>query len=302
VRRRIGRGLVLTAVAVLLLVAPARAANISLPNWPSILPANPNNSSATVPLDFDVCPGGEFSCPAEVIEEMIERWQPLDASCDHRAVFALTYLRTTQEFFRTVTENPNFSSDPAWLNHEDAVFAELYFNAYDDWVAGRPVPPAWRIAFQTAATGSETGAGDLLLGMNAHISRDLPFTLAHVGLVKPDGSTRKPDHDRVNEFLDRVADPLQDELGALYDPIFPITDLEPSPLDEITLLQIVRGMRELAWRNAERLVNAKTAFQRANVAVSIERQSASFARIIRLTQFVPGWGPFVRDPYCVAHH
>ena len=284
-----------------MLVAPASARNIPLPNWPQILPANPNNSSATVPLDFDVCPGGEFTCPAEVIDEMIARWQPLDASCDHRAVFALTYLRTTEEFFRTVTDNPNFSSDPAWLNHEDAVFAELYFRAYDNWEAGQPVPAAWRIAFETAATGNETAIGDLLLGMNAHITRDLPFTLAHVGLVKPDGSTRKPDHDRVNEFLDRVADPLQDEANFLYDPLFRITDLEPSPVDEILILQIVRGMRELAWRNAERLVNAKTAFARATVAVSIERQAANFARIIRLSQFVPGYGR-VRDAYCAAHH
>jgi hypothetical protein len=29
---------------------------------------------------------------------MYHRWEPLDQSCDHRAVFALTYLRTTEEF------------------------------------------------------------------------------------------------------------------------------------------------------------------------------------------------------------
>jgi hypothetical protein len=216
-------------------------------------------------------------------------------------VFALTYLRTTQEFFRTVTENPHFSSDPQWLNHEDTVFAELYFNAYDAWEAGQPVPPAWRIAFQTAAGGNESAIGDLLLGMNAHISRDLPFTLAHVGLVKPDGSTRKPDHDRVNEFLDRVADPLQAELNSRYDPLFSLTDLEPSPVDEILVLQIVRGMRELAWRNAERLVNARTPLERANVAASIENQSARYAAIIKLSFTAPGYGAS-RDRYCMARH
>ena len=29
-----------------------------------------------------------------------------------------------------------------------------------------------------------TGLGDMLLGMSAHINRDLPFALAHVGLRK----------------------------------------------------------------------------------------------------------------------
>ena len=69
--------------------------------------------------------------------------------------------------------------------------------------------------------------GDLLLGINAHINRDLPYTLAHVGLVKADGSPRKLDHDKVNQSLDRVIDPLQDELAQRYDPIFTIIDASP---------------------------------------------------------------------------
>ena len=47
-----------------------------------------------------------------------------------------------------------------------------------------------------AAKGRQvTGLGNLLLGMNAHINRDLPFVLYSIGLTAPDGSSRKPDHD-----------------------------------------------------------------------------------------------------------
>jgi len=280
----------------------AQAANLVLPNWPQLLPANPYTPSGTVPLGWDVCKNGQPSCPPAVIKEMTDRWQPLDASCDHRAVFALTYLRTTEEFARTISDEPGTFSDLPWITHEDAVFAQLYFNAYDNYAAGRSVPLAWKIAFDAARNPNIEGMGDLLLGMNAHINRDLPYTLAHVGLVKGDGSTRKLDHDKVNQFLDRVIDPLQDELARRYDPIFTIEDAEPSPADEVGALQGIRVLRENAWRNAEDLVAARNnPLQRMLVEQNIETQAATFALSIVAASTVPGYSA-IRDPYCAAAH
>jgi hypothetical protein len=282
-------------------LSQARAENVVLPNWPELIPDIPGTPSGTVPLGWDVCPKGKMSCPPRVIDEMIARWEPLDQSCDHRAVFALTYLRTTQEFFRTVSEEPGTFSDVPWINHEDAVFAELYFRAYDAYQAGRPVPTAWKIAFDAARSPHVQAMGDLLLGMNAHINRDLPYTLAHVGLVDGAGNSRKLDHDKVNQFLDRVIDPLQDELFALYDPLIGTSDMEPSPIDEVGALALIRLLRENAWRNAKRLVAARTWLGRTLVSQSIEAGAASFALTIRAAATVPGYGP-VRDAYCVAAH
>ena len=282
------------------LVAPARAENVEgIPNWPELLPPLPGVPAGTVPLDFDVCAKGRPRCPRRVVAEMYERWRPLDRSCDHRAVFALTYLRTTEEFVRTVTADPDFFTGWRWVNHEDAVFGELYFRAYDRWAKGRPVPAAWRIAFEAARSPNLTAIGDLLLGMNAHINRDLPYTLAHVGLVNRKGESRKRDHDRVNGFLERVADPLQIELARRYDRLFTLTDAEPSPLDEITVLQAVRVFRENAWRNAERLVAARSEAARRRVSASIELEAAVGARLITLANTIPGYGA-VRDAHCRA--
>ncbi|MGH2956653.1 MAG: DUF5995 family protein [Solirubrobacterales bacterium] len=289
------------AAASAAIAAPARAENVVLPNWPSVLPAAPGTPAGTVPLGWDSCPRGQVSCVRRVIREMTKRWRPIDQSCDHRAVFALTYLRTTEEFLRTIEGDSASFADPAWVNHLDAVFAELYFRAYDSWEAGGAVPEAWRIAFETAASDDEQGIGDLMLGMNAHINRDLPYALAHVGLLDGDGAARKADHDRVNEFLDRVIDPLQIELARLYDPIFALTDGEPSPLDEVGALAAVRGFRENAWRNAERLVRADTAAERALVSQSIEAEAALGARTIQLGNAFPGYGPS-RDAHCAAAH
>ena len=87
-----------------------------------------------------------------VIREMQRRFDPLAESCDHASIFALAYLRTTEEYRRTI-EDPTFFEDTPFVNHEDAVFARFYFDAYDAWRGGRTtdVPPAWAIAFRAAA-------------------------------------------------------------------------------------------------------------------------------------------------------
>jgi hypothetical protein len=298
-------GIAVVAVVASLALLPAGAwaqGAGDVPNFPELLPANPANSPSTVWPGFDVCPSGDPSCPEEVILEMYERWRPLSQSCDHRAVFALTYLRTTEEYFRTVTNEPAFFDDPPWVSHEDAVFAEFYFNAFDDQEgAGGEVPRAWQIAFEAARSPDLTGAGDLFLGMSAHINRDLPYTLASVGLVPPGGGTRKTDHDRVNFFLNRIADPLQRELAERYDPYFQLTDAEPSPFDEIGILQLVRSWRQAAWQNAEQLVNAGSEAERAQVSEGIEAYSTTAAEGIVASNTVPGYGK-MRDRWCAEHN
>jgi len=294
----------LAVVAIALVTAPAaRAATTGVvPNFPTLIPELTPPPPGTLSPGFDVCPGGETSCPDEVIDEMYRRWIPLDASCDHKAVFAMTYLRTTEEYRRTVRNDPAFFSDPPWVNHEDAVFADFYFRAADNWNAGNvsAVPQAWRIAFDATDSPNVTGIGDLLLGMSAHINRDLPYTLAAVGLRHPDDSSRKPDHDKVNAFLEHIADPLQIELAARYDQLFELTDAEPSPLDEEGVLAAVRTWRENAWRYAEALLAAPDEAARQLVSTQIENQAASYAGLIVASNTVPGYGA-IRDARCAAY-
>ena len=302
-----GRGKVALLVTVASLgaatVAPAQAGAYTLPepNWPALLPANPYTPAGTLSPGWDVCKNGAPSCPDRVIKEMTDRWRPLDASCSHSAVFALTYLRTTQEFARTIQNDPSTFTDDPWIRHEDAIFAQYYFKAWDDYHGGRSVPLAWKIAFDNAGNPNIEGMGDLLLGMNAHINRDLPYTLAAVGLLHPDGSTRKPDHDAVNQFLDRVIDPLQVELAQRYDPIFTVAG-DLSPFEEVGALQGIRALRENAWRNAEDLIAARNhPLQLALVQQNIETQAAAFALNIVAASTIPAYN-LIRDPYCAAAH
>ena len=78
--------------------------------------------------------------------------------------------------------DPGLVQDRNYLYTEDALFADFYFDTVHAWEHGDPVPPAWRIAFQQAASGQITGAQEMLLGINAHVQNDMPFVIAALGV------------------------------------------------------------------------------------------------------------------------
>lgn len=260
--------LVLTSASLLL---PAGAAAQSVAPWSSVLPGL---TAAYNPSSSNICVSGDPRCVDSVLAEMRRRSDARAKTCSHNAIFALAYWRTTEEFKRAV-DTSGFFSDPRFLRHEDAVFATYYFNAYDRWAANSRdsrVPKVWRLAFDEAVKKSMPASGDLSLGISAHVNRDLPFVLAEIGLVKPDGSSRKPDHDKVNAFLEKVTAPVTAEIGRRFDPTMQ-TSSAPGYVDDAALFELVRGWREQAWRNAERLVSAPTPLARSLVAQDIEGSS-----------------------------
>jgi hypothetical protein len=292
-----------TLLVLLVLAAPvaASAEDPSFVEWTALAPGLTTDYEPSTAND---CAAGRTHCVDAAVREMKRRFDPLAAACDHNAIFSLTYLRTTEEYRRTI-DDPAFFQDTNFVNHEDAVFARYYFQAYDDWAAGRQaaVPPAWAIAFRAADQHAVSAAGNIALGINAHVQRDLPFVLAAIGLVKPDGSSRKPDHDRVNEFLNRVADDLYPEVARRFDPTVDDSQVPGTTLDDFAEFQIIPTWREIAWRNAERLVSASSPEARAQVAADIEAYAASQAQtLVAAYQYGPLGNSAARDAYCAVHH
>lgn len=271
----VGAGLVCALAHV---AKPAAADEPPFVPWSALLP---NFTTGYEPSSENDCKAGRLQCVDAVIREMSQRFAALEVSCNHNALFSLTYLRTTEAYRQAVVE-PGFFSDPHFINHQDVVFARYYFDAWDAYRAGQlsSVPRAWQLALSAADQKRVNGTGNILLGMSAHVNRDLPYVLAAIGLVKPDGSSRKPDHDKVNELLNRVVEPLFDEAAARYDPLVDDTQIDASQLDEAALLQMLVAWRELAWRNAELLVSAPTPAARALVETHIEQAAAIEANLI----------------------
>jgi hypothetical protein len=295
--------LIVSCLAGLTLSATASADTLLL-DWSAVLPGLTETYD---PNSANVCDSGQIQCVDIVANEMQRRFAPLAQSCNHNALFSLFYLRVTQTYRQEVGADPNFFTDNNFVNHEDIVFADRYFDAYDNYAAGRLplVPQAWQIAFNAAAAHAVSGTGDLLLGVNAHVQRDLPFVLAAIGLVKPDGTSRKPDHDKVNQILYDAYGPAIQEAAARFDPS--VNTNLPLPLANAlgyqTLFNAVEAWRETAWRNAERLVSAPDDVSRAAVAQDIENYAATQAQMIRdTTAYAPLQSSASRDAYCAVNH
>jgi uncharacterized protein DUF5995 len=265
-------------------------------NWTSLLPpgASPSNVQ---PGPVPGCDTPSVACIDHEIDGLAAARRQF--GCDHRGVFATTYLTLTKEIRAQIDDTPNLVFDHDYLYTEDALFADFYFDTVNAWNAGDPVPPAWRIAFQAAQTDGITATQDMLLGINAHVQNDMPFVIAALGVRTPDGRSRKPDHDAINSTLNRAYTKVVNKISAEYDPIVGISNLPVSPVDDIAGLELVRGWRELVWRHAEQLLRAKTPEDLARVTKQIQNNAAGWASMIASVR-IPG-ETRNRDAYCAKH-
>ena len=130
-----GRGALLASLAALACAAPPASAQYldPTPPWPQLLPARPT-TDGTQPGPV---PGCERASP-KCVERAIRRMRAFRDrfGCDHRAVFAATYLIVTETVRQTLREQPDFFDDRDWLISEDALFADYYFRALEADLAG----------------------------------------------------------------------------------------------------------------------------------------------------------------------
>ncbi len=261
--------------------------------WNQYLPALPSPAQ-TKPNRVAHCKRAKLKC----VRVQIRRMKALQArlGCDHKAVFTTTYLELTKTLRDMLIADRGFFQWPRFFFREDALFANVYFRSVRHWEQGREVPEAWRIAFETAEQGEVTGAQDMLLGINAHVQNDMPFVLAQLGLRDRKDRARKPDHDKSNAALEAGYERVVAAVRDRFDPAISLTNPEGVPADNVGGLELVREWREQVWRNAERLVNAKSDDERAQVAQEIQDYAAGWAESIAATP-TPGYRA-TRDAYC----
>lgn len=293
-----------TVVATLLTVGtttgPAEADLLPYTPWSSYLSGW---TDEYIPSSDNDCVAGRPNCLNATLKELSRIADDTAASCSHNAIFPRAYLRMTQLYGHT-RDIEGYYEDEPYFNHVDSVFARYYTDAYYNWKNGNrsEVPQSWLVAFDAAKNKKVSGSGDLLLGMNAHINRDLAYVMAAVGLVAPDGTSRKRDYVAVEEWLYEAMAPLMAEFAARFDPTIDDAS-DPLGLSGWALFQIVSGWRENAWRNAEALVSAPTPEARALVEATIEAEANAAANTILLAQsYLPLLSSTVpRDTYCAAH-
>lgn len=288
------------AAAALGLTALAAPANADLSNgyigWPGVLPglhAGPAGPARAMPH----CRTLGLGCVDRLVKRLHRQWRSEDAKCDHRAVFTIAYERISREIGRRLARHETFRYRP-WFISVVQAFSNEFFDFQRRYRAGRPIPGAWRIYYEETASGDANAGQDLLLASNAHTNHDLPYAYAAAGLLTSAGASRKHDHDAVNDVNASVFKGIAEYYAAHYDPFF--NDVNQTyPLDQLAALQAVQTWRESAWREAERLVEAKSAADRLEVEREIETTSVVWANMI-VSFEVPGYRE-VRDDYCRAH-
>ncbi|HYI36532.1 MAG TPA: DUF5995 family protein, partial [Thermoleophilaceae bacterium] len=265
-------------------------------DWNPLLPGLPQTYQPSKDAD---CVDGDPACIERTLTEMYQRFDRRYATCEHNSAFGITYIRVTEAIRKAILDG--VYEEPRFLAHEDRVFARMYFESFDAWQAGKrnQVPAAWREALDAGRDKSVNGLGNLLLSMNGHINRDMPYLMEALGLNKPDGSTRKIDHDRGNKVLNTLYDDVLKELSARYDPTIDDVDVPGFLGDDAALFQMLQGWREGVWRNAEMLNNAENAGQRKVVSDYIEQYALQQA--LRIKQFTTISDPRGRDAHCAAY-
>src|SRR5215213_828729 len=95
------RLLALLVLLVLAVPASAAAEDPAFVGWSALLPGLTDQYA---PSSENDCAAGRTHCVDAVIREMQRRFDPLATACDHDAIFSLTYLRTTEEYRRTIED------------------------------------------------------------------------------------------------------------------------------------------------------------------------------------------------------
>lgn len=184
---------------------------------------------------------------------------------DRRAVFLTVYAAMTAHVEAGI-ESGTFE-DAAWVRRYLVDFANRYRRVLVDVERGNwsALPEPWRIAFGASTGGDTLLIQDALLGINAHINYDLPYSLRDVG-IDPDRPAKRRDHDRINMVLERLVDIVQRSLTEVYDAEgYRTLDTSLGSLDEQFTLLGLREARWLAWRNAVGLVEIPWALAREAV-------------------------------------
>lgn len=240
--------------------------------WPGTgYPTDPDEELLAILADpFDSVDGTH--------QRLVEAESHLRARSDRRSVFLTVYAAMTDRVHAGI-EAGKFENPP-WVRSYLIDFANRYRRALRDFERGDPVPLPWEIGFQASMGDATLLIQDALLGINAHINFDLPYSLRDVS-IDPDRATKHRDHDTINEVLQQLVDVIQRSLVDVYEAEgYRYLDQGLGSFDEEFTLVGLTEARSLAWRNAARLVDTRSAFVRRYVNWRIRAVSTGAAGFI----------------------
>lgn len=216
----------------------------------------------------------------EVLAELDHIIEQSRQDNDCIGLFAYVYRRTTAAIRQGIEEGV-FDDGPR-MEHFDVLFANLYIQAYRDFLAIRPASASWVLCFE-ARFLKLTVIQHVLMGMNAHINLDLGIAAAR----SADGRQilkMKDDFMRVNSILNSIIDDIQASLGKVS-PLMFLIDWLGGRQDERLIGFGIRRYRDQAWYMACELALAGEADKERLIA-EVDEKTRKLGQAI---QTPPRW-------------
>jgi len=194
----------------------------ALPESTPNVPGTACNLSIPVSVYF----GSAFVSTQDAIQKMSCVLQIWVENEDDRAQFLVIYLQVTRSVAAELA-TPGFFIDTEWMANYCVGFVNYYRVAVYNWEVGNmdAVPVAWAIAFQHQQKRDLLLVQNALLGINAHILRDLPHIIADEK-VYPDTSNKHEDSTKINDILIPIYQIVETSLIQFYAPVLNLTSFD----------------------------------------------------------------------------
>jgi len=204
---------------------------------------------------YDSAIQAAIQTPAQSIGDVLQILQTIDSICidrDGLKWFNRLYLQVTAAVQTRVSAGG--FHNPVWLADLDVQFANIYFLALQNSLAGRKASGCWRALFECRQQNAVARIQFALAGVNAHINHDLPEAIVatcQANGTSPDrGGALYQDYSDVNSTLDSLIELAKSELMVRLpgDALPAVNHVE----DTIAAWSVCAA-RESAWQNAEYL-------------------------------------------------
>jgi Family of unknown function (DUF5995) len=192
----------------------------------------------------------------KTIAGVIDRLRALDTILDDRdgvSWFVKLYLEVTEAVGVAIV--PGAFRDPAFLARLDVTFANLFFDALQR-ATRKPstTPRAWAPLFEARVNRGIAPIQFALVGMNAHINRDLPLALVSAceaaGVDLKRAAPEQADFERVNALLEATEERVKTQFTTGF---VGVVDAALGDVDDRVAMWNVARAREAAWVQAETL-------------------------------------------------
>jgi len=226
--------------------------------------------------------------PNDVMRMLASEWVTTDDTLGNISCLADTYFNSSNclsvflEVYKIVTTDLNNAINSGvfhngtWMAEIAIAFGNMYRTALYEFLLGNltAVPGSWRIAHTLAKSDTGLVLEYLLLGMNAHINRDLAHGVAMVG-TSPDSDLKLEDYQKMNDILITAFNQSAYLLAEKYIKfLMPIYNVSQS-LEDLLFGKVVWQARSLAWDQA---IELETNY--AATSALIESTSTGLANLL----------------------